>query len=142
MIADTRPRGESSQTLIELLWFVGSVGLGTWLALWAGHKIGWFGYPLGFILGAAILPGLGYALGWLYDWTWWGRPPRPDCRSGKCHSEDYELRRIPDGDFDWFCRCGGRYRKRGRRFFEVLPDGSPAPYMRWRAFKGWFPESQ
>ena len=39
-----------------------------------------------------------------------------------------------------FCQCGARYKKKGRRFFEVLPDGSLQPYMIWRAFKGWLPD--
>jgi len=49
---------------------------------------------------------------------------------------------VQSGGYAYFCRCGGRYRKTGRRFMEEIPDGSLRPYMIWRAFRGWFPESQ
>jgi hypothetical protein len=31
--------------------------------------------------------------------------------------------------------------ERGRRFYEVQPDGSHRPHMVWRAFRGWFPDA-
>jgi hypothetical protein len=33
-------------------------------------------------------------------------------------------------------KCAGR--ASGRRFLEVLPDGSRKPFMIWRSFRGWF----
>jgi hypothetical protein len=125
-------------TLVELLVFIGTVGCAIFGATTAAKWLGWIGYPVGFVCGAALVPGLLYMLGTLYDLVWWGRPPRPACRNGKCQSDDYEFRQVGEHEFDWFCRCGFRYRKQSRRFYEVHTDGTLARYMIWRPFRGWF----
>jgi hypothetical protein len=87
-----------------------------------------------------LLPFVAYALGFLASLIYWGMPSYPPCRTGKCHSSDYRVRRSDNGSFALFCACGMPYRKRGRRFYEMQPDGSLRPYLVWRAFRGWFPD--
>jgi hypothetical protein len=46
------------------------------------------------------------------------------------------------GLFGFQCRCGDTYRKVGRRFVEVAPDGSIRPYLIWSRMKGWCPDHE
>jgi len=129
--------------LFELLFFLFCFGVGVCFGAAMGHRFGWPGYPLGFLVGAfgcgAVLCGLFNALAYLEQMAYRGRPPYPVCRNGKCQWPDYR----PQKDRDQIvsvCQCGGRYRKDGRHVYEVLPDGSSKPYMIWRPFRGWYPE--
>lgn len=139
-------------TLIELLFFVFFTGVGAIVAMWAAQRYGWLGGVGGFLVGFfGIWAGL-YAIGWVAEFcvgiVYSGRPPRPTCRTGKCHSRDYKFVRLDSGQsggqsggqYGYRCQCGLQYRKRGRRFLEVQTDGSIRPYMIWKAFRGWFPE--
>ena len=140
MVNSKRATLKPGMTLIELPFVIALLIIGVLGAVWAAREIGWPGFPLGFL--GAILASLGVVIGigaiCLYLW-----PERPVCRNGKCKSGDYDLHRVGDKmEFDWFCRCGTRYRKVGRRFYEVSEDGSLVPYMRWNIFRGWLRETQ
>lgn len=129
-------------TLPEILFIIAAICLGTVAARWAGARWGLLGYPLGFVAGVFLLLCLGLLIAFLTDVFWSGIPPHPTyCRRGKCRFEDFEIRKIGD-DAGWFCRCGDRYQKRGRRWVEILPDGSVRPYVIWKAFKGWLPDEE
>jgi hypothetical protein len=133
-------------TLIELLFFVFFALMGAIAGMWGAHRYGWLGGVGGFLVGFfGVWAGL-YALGSVLEFfagiIYSGWPKRPACRTGKCHSRDYKLQRLADGQYGYGCGCGLQYRKRGLRFLEVQTDGSERPYMIWRAFRGWFPEEQ
>ena len=126
-------------TLVELLVIVGTIACAIYGAMTLGHWLGWVGYALGLVGGGAAITTLIYVLLTLHDLIWWGRPPLPACRNGKCKADDYELRCVGE-EFDWFCKCGTRYRKKPRRLYEVRSDGSLGRYMIWKPFRGWFPD--
>jgi hypothetical protein len=132
-------------TLIELFFFALYAGLAAIVAMWGAHRYGWLGGVGGFLVGFfGLWAGLSFLadasnffIGIIYS----GRPPRPACRSGKCHSRDYMFESLGSGQYGYRCQCDLHYRKRGRRFYEVQPDGSVRPYMVWRPFRGWFQEN-
>ena len=130
--------------LIDLIVFTASVSVGGVIGIWIGHRFGLLGGLVGFFVGAVGCGVLVCLLFLLFDWVdgmvFSGRPRVPVCRSGKCKLAKYQFRKEQRA-YLWVCECGGRYRKRGRHFYEVLPDGSSKPYMVWRPFRGWFPES-
>lgn len=127
-------------TLIELLLFTSYILLAVSCVRWGLYRYGWRGAVGGLIVVLVILPLVAYALGFLASWIYTGLPPYPACRTGRCNN--YQLRRLDNGGYALFCECGMPYRKRGRRFLEVQPDGSVRPYMIWKAFRGWFPERE
>lgn len=133
-------------TLIELLFFSFATGIGAMVAMWGAHRYGWLGGVGGFFVGFfgswAVLCALGRVLEFCVGIVYSGWPRRPACRNGKCHSRDYKLQSLGNGQYGFCCLCGLRYQKRGRRFLEVQADGSVRPYMIWKAFRGWFPEGQ
>ena len=134
------------------------VGLGlcaVTVSLAAGKRCGWVGYvlgPVGFLGGLVALGFVMLLLAWVAQaLSRWG-PEFPPCRTGRCRGGrwwrddrgDYE----PAGwdghhrDSVFRCRCGGEYvvTDRGRRFQELLPDGSYRPYMVHRPYHGWVPD--
>jgi hypothetical protein len=129
--------------VFELLFFVLNICMGVVVAKHAGHRFGWVGYPLGFIFGfGASIVGLitlAQLLSLFERAAYRGFPGLPQCRTGRCKENDYYA--VKDkGNVFWECQCGGRYDKVGRRFYEVLPDGSRKPYLIWRPFRDWFPD--
>ncbi|HYL63752.1 MAG TPA: hypothetical protein VE077_14125 [Candidatus Methylomirabilis sp.] len=109
-------------------------------AVWGYHQYGgWRGGIRGLIVVQVILFLAGCVF-FLLSMAYAGMPNYPACRTGKCRWNNYERRRFDDGRVVLACGCGALYRKRGRRFYEVQPDGSLRPYMVWRAFRGWFPD--
>lgn len=131
-------------TLIELLFFVFFAFVGGIAAIWGHARYGWFGGVVAFIVGFSGTWGGLYVLGLVLEFfvgvVYSGWPKRPACGTGKCHSRDYKLERMGDGQFSYGCQCGMHYEKRGRRFVEVQADGSVRPYMIWKTFRGWFPD--
>jgi hypothetical protein len=131
-------------TLIELFFFALYAGVAAFVARWGAHRYGWLGGVGGFLVGFL---GLWVGLSFLADVSnffigiiYSGRPPRPACGTGKCHSRDYKFENLGNGQYGYRCQCGLHYRKRGRRFLELQIDGSVRPYRIWKAFRGWFPE--
>jgi hypothetical protein len=133
--------GSGQITLIEFILFPLYIVLVATCVRWGLHRYGWRGALGGLIFGFILLPLGAYALGILASLIYFGIP-YPACRTGNCRSSNYQSRRLDNGRYALFCGCGTPYRKRGRRFYEVQPDGSLRPYMVWRAFRGWFPEGQ
>jgi hypothetical protein len=127
-------------TLIEMIIFPLYILLIASCLRWAVHRYGWRGGVGRFILVFVVLPFVPFALGLLASAIYWGMPSYPACRAGKCRQFNYQRRVLEKGGHALFCGCGAPYRKRGRRFYEVQPDGSIRPYMVWRAFRGWFPD--
>lgn len=138
-------QADPAMTLIELLFFVLFALVGAIVAIWGDARFGWLGGVGGFVVGffgtwgglygvAAVLD---YFIGVLYS----GRPRLPPCATGKCHSGDYKLEKMGDGQFSYRCQCGMHYQKCGRRFVEVQADGSVRAYMIWKTLRGWFLES-
>lgn len=126
-------------TLIELFVFLINVAVGVAVSRWAGARYGLAGYIAGFPVGFSILICAFAAICWLDDMWRLGRPRFPVCRNGKCYEGDYHHNEV-DGRFVCRCLCGVEYKHDGRRFCEVLPDGSLRPYLVWRAFRGWYPD--
>jgi hypothetical protein len=127
-------------TLLELIALALYVGVGIAAGRWAGSRFGIAAGILAFPIGIALLHGFFLAVSYVERLYWVGIPPLPRCRSGGCGPDDYKVRPGPD-DIVYSCRCGGEYQKRGRRFFELRPDGSLVPFMVWKAFRGWFPDA-
>jgi len=128
-------------TLTELIIFPLYVLLVVGSANWGYHRYGgWRGAIRGLVVVQVILFLFGCAFGF-FSMIYEGMPSYPACRTGKCRWNNYQRRRLDDGQVVLFCGCGTPYRKRGHRFFEVQPDGSLRPYMVWRAFRGWFPDA-
>jgi hypothetical protein len=70
--------------------------------------------------------------------------PFPFCRRGKCHSiEDYRwyidaiFGRVGRGVYLYKCKCGDEYIREGKRFMEILPDGTKRPYKKLVSFRKW-----
>ncbi len=128
--AEVRP-----QTLWLIAYAVGGVAFGWWLHT----RIGAWGALLGLMLGVIAAHFGGHLLLWLNEMIWRGRPPIPDCRRGRCGSSDYFIE-VQNGEKAYLCRCRARYYRRGLRFVEINADGKELPYLRWRPFRGWFPD--
>jgi hypothetical protein len=97
---------------------------------WAGLIGGVLGFAAFLLLAATIIL--------LLDLASVGIPDRPRCRRGCCRAKDYELT-VREEQSVLVCRCGDIYKRRGRQFM-VIVDGHEVPYMKWRSFRGWYPE--
>lgn len=156
MPADERRGLTSAECPILLVIFTGGMAVG-WYAGSAlgrfGLLFGWLGLLVGFPVGVVASFGLlyGVALFWAFSGAllWSGIPWLPTCGNGKCRSGlltdfgDYEIEKL-GGHWGYFrCRCGRLYwRKREEgRVLEVLSDGTVTPYMVWRRFRGWCPDT-
>jgi hypothetical protein len=139
MVGVMRPIQSGKVTLIELGFLAFNIFFISLVVQWAYHRYGWRGVA-GFFGVYVVLPFSGFGFVYLMALIYTGNPYYPACRTGKCHRWDYQQRRLDNGKHAVCCQCGTLYRKRGRRFFEVQPDGSLCPYMVWRAFRGWFPD--
>jgi hypothetical protein len=127
-------------TLIELLVFIACTAAAVFAARWAGYRdwrVAAAGI-IGFLMPLAVL----FLIALLLDLIWTGRPAVPPCRSGKCSTpDDYSVQLLEDGNYGLLCKCGRRYKRRGPKFLEIQPDGSLRPYLRWRAFRRWEPDT-
>jgi hypothetical protein len=130
-------------TLIELLVFVAMLGF-----IIAGAKLGpeiiGGGYArlVGSILGFVTFVAAGAAWCLVMDYGVRGVPYLPTCRDGCCRGGDqYRLRKF-GAQYNWVCRRGVRYERRGRRFVVVQDDGSESRYLIWRPFRGWAQDGQ
>lgn len=128
------PNKKLGFTLIELLVIFGMITLTI-----VGYRLaGLLGCAVGFL----VVPVVAGIVGLFQCLVKDGIPTLPRCRNGLCSgSSDYEIKRFDD-DFFLVCKCGGRYKKFGRRFMQVTDQGGKMPYMIWRPFKGWFPDEE
>lgn len=121
------------------LWLVGYACGSLAMAWWLREKAGNWGALLGLMLGViAVHFGVHFLL-WLSEMVWRGRPPIPDCRRGRCGGDDFFIERH-QGPVTYLCRCRYRYRRKGLSLVEITPEGKEVPYLRWRPFRGWFPD--
>jgi hypothetical protein len=124
--------------LVATSWFL--CGALFWVAL----KRPW-GVP-GFYV-AAIVGGI---VGMFLTWAvLWGRLlllfPLPLCRQGKCRSigRDYVWRLGTiygfegEGVYRYKCACGDQYVRQGKKFMELLGNGTTRPYKRLVGFRHW-----
>ena len=135
----------SGCTLIELLVFIAVIVCGLVGAHVGLHRVGpAYGWLLGGFLGCSTpLFGL-MLLALLMDL--WSGGGSPNCRNGCCRGPgmfhgygDYKYRKVGE-EYHYVCRCGVRYKRRGKRFVVVNDDGSETPYLVWHPFRGWFPD--
>ena len=71
---------KTGMTLIELPFVLVFVAIGVFTARFVAQKIGWLGYPIGFIGGIAVSGGAVMGVLKIILWIW---PERPICRHGK-----------------------------------------------------------
>jgi hypothetical protein len=128
-------------TLIEFLAFLCMTALvvvGGFVG--SGAIEGRFGWMVGGIAGFAAFVVGGLVCAWFLQRFFIGNPRLPTCREGSCVAKDYTLEEL-HGDYDWVCRHGIRYKRKGRRFVVVDGSGNETPYLIWRPFKGWRSDS-
>ena len=127
---------------------------GLFIASYGGKLFGWPGFLLGVPVGVFVAFGVLYAVALLWAsieaLLWDGMPYMPTCGNGKCKSGlltdfgDYEPEHDDEFRAYFRCKCGRLYwrnRKEGR-VLEVLSDGTVKPYMKWKSFRGWRPDSE
>jgi uncharacterized membrane protein YuzA (DUF378 family) len=124
-------------TLIELAFvsFCVCVGLGG--GYFGFTNYGWIGAVLG--AGAGLSGAFFFVEGLAKVTSMWHtrHPIRPICRNGTCQAADYEWVESWQGYPVCRCKCGTKYTYRGRRFLEILPDGTLKRFMRKGALRGW-----
>ena len=71
----------------------------------------------------------------------------PKCQDESCRGPgnfrgdgDYAIRKFGE-EYNYVCKHGVRYMRRGKRFVIVNDDGTETPYLIWRPFRGWFPDA-
>jgi hypothetical protein len=135
-------------TLIELLGFIVLVICMCFGAKFIHNRFGGiFGWLLGGFLGFLAFLLVGSALALVKD-GFEGIPRLPKCRNGCCRGPgnllgdygDYESCKLGD-KYYLVCRCGGRYKRNGKRFVVINDDGTETPYLIWRPFRGWFQDT-
>ena len=135
-------------TLIELLVFIILVICVRVVAKLIHDRVGGTsGWVLGVFLGVILFLVGGFACAILKDLTVGGIPRLPKCREGTCRGPgifskkdgDYKSQKIGE-KYVYICRHGDRYDRRGKRFVIANDDGTEAPYLIWRPFRGWFPD--
>jgi len=127
-------------TLIEFIAFIAMVVCVAAVAH-ASHDVigGRSGWLVGGLLGLLLFILIVFAFAAVVDFGFKGVPRLPKCRNGCCRGEAYAIQEFRGG-FVRVCRCGGRYKRRGKRFVVVNEDGTEAPYLVWRPFRGWYPD--
>lgn len=117
----------------------------------------------GFMIMVVIAAGVGGAIGWLIDpkyvgpgalvgivglivgiglwelaqtWLIIGVPPAPPCRKGCCTYKEYK-RCYAENEVLYVCQTGDQYIREGRRFMQIMPDGTREPYMIWKPLRKW-----
>ena len=139
-------RGEVG--LVDMCLLLLHLGAGVFVAAYAGKHYGVLGAVMGFPLGVAGTFAAVYLLVFsagLVEGLFTGLPWLPPCAQCGCKAGllvdmgDYEIALRGD-EPSWRCRCGRVFQKQGRRFLEVLPDGTRRPHLVWRPFRGWRPD--
>ena len=138
-------------TLDDCATFVGCGGSALCGAYFGYQYFGWPGTIGGLVLGpvayvVAVMVPLGTYELLRREWP-------PVCADGKCKGGfwhkpgTYELVVVFDiadhrAHVLHRCRCGHPYEHVGRCFMERLPDGTLRPYMIYRPYRGWFPDTE
>lgn len=130
----------SGEADVRMFWLLGYTLCSVLLAWLLGGRIGVWGYVLGAMLGILAAHFSIHTVLWLIEAVWRGRPPVPDCRRARCGFIDYYVEDEAPGPKTYLCRCGIRHRRRGLRYVVVEEDGTEKPFLRWRPFRGWFPD--
>lgn len=121
-------------TAIELLVVFGIIAF-----IIVGYRLAGF---LGGAIGLLVIPAGAGIVAMFQCLVKDGIPMHPYCQNGRCRgSSNYEIKRF-DNDFFLVCKCGGRYKKFGRRFMQITEQGEKIPYLIWRPFRGWFPDKE
>lgn len=133
-------------TLVEMLCFMVLIPCMLIGALLANAMIGsWYGWLIGAALGFLVFFVFLMGLALLQE-SWSGQGRLPKCRNGCCRGPGHFSF---DSDYDWqkfgeeyynVCKCGDRYKRRGRRFVLINADGTETSYLIWRRFRGWCPD--
>jgi len=71
--------------------------------------------------------------------------PLPPCKQGRCTriGKDYVWKRgrilgyEGNGVYLYKCNCGDQYLRQGKKFLELLPDGTSRPFKRLVGFRKW-----
>ena len=144
-LVEVKDRTMIGPTEFFMLLMLAVAGLLT--AIWGGNRFGCVGYVLGLPVGIVAMFSAIYAaaLSWVYveGLLFDGVPWLPACRKGRCKGGrlaefgDYHSIKIDRDRWVFRCRCGDTFKKVGRRFVEVAPDGSFRPYLVWSTIKGW-----
>ena len=125
------------------VWFCLAIGvifgrlLGNQLENLCGLAGCWAGYIIGFMAVLIII--------WLAFLGHISLFPRfTTCRKQKCHRiHDYGwpigaiYGRVGWGVYRFGCRCGDEYICEGKKFLEILPDGTKRPYKKLIGFRKW-----
>jgi hypothetical protein len=126
-------------TLIELLTFLSFIATGIWTSMVFNRLVGVHTVAgacaglLGFVLGAAFLPFLGFSYGQYRKWAYFGDKFMPDC---SCGNDQFKLERV-DGRLIRVCpSCGARYAKQGDQVW-MINGTEKQLYKSLVRFKGW-----
>jgi hypothetical protein len=127
------------------LWVILWIALGVFLADVLNRDVGlsrWIGVPLS--VSFVLLFVWALALGRLLLLF-----PFPPCRQGKCRSIDaytWMMGRLYGREkwstYHYWCKCGDEYIREGKRFMQVLPDGTRQAYMKLVGFRKWQAETK
>ena len=98
---------------------------------------GWMGAVVGAVAGSGGIFFVVEGMGWLESVWRKYHPAFPVCRNGVCQAADYKSVESRQGHPIWQCKCGTNHIFVGRRFLEVLPDGTFRPFMNKRRLGGW-----
>lgn len=122
---DKPKEAEDDHHVLLVLLFIQCIAI--FLAVTGYNRSGWGDAYLFSTLGSfVILLGVLPLLMRFYDWL---RGNPPDCKCGLPESvRKYET--DANQNFVSICTCGRRYMRDGKKFMEVLPDGSVQPYLK------------
>ena len=124
--------------VFELLFFVSIILAGYFCGRFLNSYWGLSGWIVGFISGSLSAVLTLFGLNKFGDALTKRFPPKPNCKTGRCSSNDYKiigLSNEKDGII-FQCKCGTRYLKKGKRFMEICDDGNMVPYMRSKGIWG------
>jgi len=113
-------------TVIELVYILFVLCVVIFLAVVGYHHGGWL---VAYVFGISGWFVTIIVLHWLRKFCDWLRGNPPNCKCGLPASvRTYET--DANQNFVSICTCGKRYARDGKKFMEVLPDGSLHPYLK------------
>ena len=124
--------------LFELIYAAIIIVVGLCCAKLIGIYFGITGWIVGFILGGLSAVLALFGLNKLSNVLTKRFPPRPTCKTGRCSSDNYQVKGLSkekDGVI-FQCECGTQYLKKGGKFMEICDDGKIVPYMKSKGVLG------